>query len=122
MAVIEMRTYRTRPGMREEFLKIFVERSIPIHRELGMPIIGPFLGVEDPDTFFFMRVFPTADVREELKRQFYEGEPWKSELEQRLMPLLDKWEAVLVDDTPGVTPRLLAQSSATGPRAGSQTS
>ncbi len=112
MPVIEMRTYRTRPGMRAEFLKVFVERSVPIHRELGMPIIGPFLGVEDPDTFFFMRVFPSADVREEMKALFYEGEPWKSELEQRLMPLLDRWEATLVDDTPGLTRRWLEQGSA----------
>ncbi|MGZ6077591.1 MAG: NIPSNAP family protein [Myxococcaceae bacterium] len=112
MPVIEMRTYWTVPGMREEFLKVFVERSIPIHRELGMPIIGPFLGVEDPDTFFFMRVFPSAAEREELKRRFYEGEPWKSELEQRLMPLLARWEVMLVDDTPGLTRQLLAQPAA----------
>jgi len=59
-----------------------------------------------------MRVFPSAAEREELKSRFYEGEPWKSELEQRLMPLLARWEVMLVDDTPGLTRQLLAEPAA----------
>jgi hypothetical protein len=56
--IIEMRTYKTRPGYRTRFLEIFESRSVPAHAALGMRILGPFLSVEDPDTFFFMRGFP----------------------------------------------------------------
>jgi hypothetical protein len=51
--IIEMRTYKTKPGMRAPFLEIFRSKSIPAHAEIGMKILGPFLSVEDPDTFFF---------------------------------------------------------------------
>ena len=34
--VIEMRTYKTKPGMRSRFLEIFHSKSIPAHREIGM--------------------------------------------------------------------------------------
>jgi hypothetical protein len=44
-----------------------------------MKILGPFLSIEDPDTFFFMRGFPNL-----------------------LMPLLDHYEVVLVDDPGGL--------------------
>ena len=47
--IVEMRTYRTKPGMRETFLEIFRTKSIPEHAALGMPIIGPFVSIEDPD-------------------------------------------------------------------------
>lgn len=96
--IIEMRTYKTQPGKRSEFLSVFRSRSIPAHTEIGMKILGPFLSVEDPDTFFFMRGFPNLESREPMKAKFYEGQPWKGELENILMPLLDKYEAVLVDD------------------------
>lgn len=96
--IVEMRTYKTRPGKREEFLRIFRDRSIPAHREIGMKILGPFLSLEDPDTFFFMRGFPDLPSREPMKAKFYEGELWKRELENLLMPMLEKYEAVLVDD------------------------
>jgi len=55
--IIEMRTYRTQPGKRDEFLRIFRTKSVPAHLEIGMKILGPFLSVEDPDVFFFMRGF-----------------------------------------------------------------
>lgn len=100
--IIEMRTYKTKPGCRSQFLDIFRRQSIPAHAEIGMKILGPFLSVEDPDTFFFMRGFPDLDSREPMKARFYEGELWKRELENVLMPMLEKYEAVLVEDPQGL--------------------
>ncbi len=94
--IVEMRTYKTKPG-RAEFLEIFRSKSIPAHAEIGMKILGPFLSVEDPDTFFFMRGFPDLVSREPMKAKFYEGELWKNELEGVLMPMLEKYEVVLED-------------------------
>jgi hypothetical protein len=53
-----------------------------------MRILGPFLSIEDPDTFFFMRGFPDLASREPMKAKFYEGELWKRELENLLMPMI----------------------------------
>lgn len=96
--IIEMRTYKTKPGKRSQFLEIFRSKSIPAHQEIGMKILGPFLSVEDPDTFFFMRGFPDLQSREPMKAKFYEGLLWKRELEHVLMPMLEKYEVVLVED------------------------
>ena len=98
--IIEMRTYRIKPGKRSEFLEIFRSRSVPAHREIGMTIAGPFLSVEDPDTFFFMRGFPDLESREPMKARFYEGELWKRELESVLMPMIDRYEVVVVEGPP----------------------
>jgi hypothetical protein len=96
--IIEMRTYKLKPGKRSEFLEIFRARSIPAHHEIGMKILGPFLSIEDPDTFFWMRGFPDLASREPLKAKFYEGELWKRELENLLLPMLEKYEVVLAGD------------------------
>jgi NIPSNAP len=96
--IIEMRTYKTKPGLRAEFLEIFRTRSIPAHDEIGMKILGPFLSVEDPDTFFFMRGFPDLASREPMKAKFYEGPLWKGELENVMLPMLEKYEVVVVED------------------------
>lgn len=100
--IIEMRTYKTASGKRTEFLEIFRQRSVPAHIELGMMILGPFISVEDPDTFFFMRGFPDCVSRESLKAKFYESELWKKELEDVLMPMLENYTAVVVDDPDGI--------------------
>jgi hypothetical protein len=97
--IIEMRTYKTTPGSRSRFLEIFQAKSIPAHREIGMKVKGPFLSVEDQDTFFWMRGFPDIASRKPMKARFYEGEVWKGELAKILLPMLDKYEVVLVEDT-----------------------
>ena len=96
--VVEMRTYKLKPGTRERFLQVFRTQSVPEHRRLGMKILGPFLSIEEPHTFFFMRGFPDLSSREPLKASFYEGELWKRELEGVLMPMIDRFDVVLVDD------------------------
>jgi hypothetical protein len=100
--IIEMRTYKTKPGRRSEFLEIFRSKSIPAHLEIGMKILGPFLSIEDPDTFFFMRGFSDIASREPMKAKFYEGELWKGELENVLLPMLEKYDVVVVDDAEGL--------------------
>ena len=100
--IIEMRTYRTKPARRAAFVEIFRAKSIPAHKEIGMKILGPFLSIEDADVFFFMRGFPDLASREPMKAQFYEGKLWKDELENVLLPMLDKYDVVLVEDPSGV--------------------
>src|SRR5215469_14625165 len=100
--IVEMRTYKIKPGFRDRFIQIFRTKSIPAHKEIGMKILGPFLSIEDPDTFFFMRGFPDLASREPMKAKFYEGELWKRELENILMPMLEKYDVVLIDDPGGL--------------------
>ena len=85
--------------MRARFLEIFRTKSILEHRRLGMKILGPYLSIDDPDRFFLMRGFPDLASREPMKATFYEGDLWKRELESVLMPMIDKYEVVLVDDS-----------------------
>jgi hypothetical protein len=95
--IIEMRTYKTKPGLREAFLAIFRAKSMPAHQEIGMTIIGPFLSLDDADTFFFMRGFANLESRQAMRDRFYQSELWTRELEQALLPMLEKYDVVLVD-------------------------
>ncbi len=93
-----MRTYRVKPGMREQFFAIFLAKSVPEHEKIGMKILGPFPSIDDPDLFFFMRGFPDLEARERMRQEFYGGHLWTTELEGVLMPMLEKYEAVVVED------------------------
>jgi hypothetical protein len=97
--IVEMRTYKLKLDMRARFLEIFRTKSIPEHRRLGMKILGPYLSIDDQDRFFFMRGFPDLASREPMKATFYEGDLWKRELESVLMPLLEEYKVVVVDDS-----------------------
>ena len=99
--IVEVRSYRIKPGRREEFIKLFETRAVPAQRTHGIKIIGPFLDVENPNKFVFLRSFPSLEERERMKEAFYGSELWKNELEAIAMPLLDSYDVILCETSPG---------------------
>jgi NIPSNAP len=99
--IVEVRSYRIKPGRREEFIQFFETRSVPALRSHGMRVVGPLLDLENPNKFVWLRIFPSLDERERMKAAFYEGELWKNELESIAMPLLDSYDVILCETSPG---------------------
>ena len=46
-----------------------------------------------------MRGFPDLPSREPMKAKFYESALWKDELENVLLPMLEKYEVVVIEDS-----------------------
>lgn len=100
--IIEMRTYKIEVGKRAEFLNLLETKAIPAHQKIGMKILGPFLSLEDDNTFFWMRAFADQQSRERMRNEFYDGKLWKEELEQKLMPMIEKYDVVVVEAKEGL--------------------
>ena len=99
--IIEVRTYRIKPGRRAEFIRLFETRAVAGMRASGMHVTGPLLDVENPHRFVFLRSFPSLEARDRMKDAFYGGELWKNELEAIAMPLIDSYDVTLCETTPG---------------------
>ena len=99
--IVEVRSYRIKPGRRAEFIEFFETRAVPAQRAEGMTILGPLLDLENPNKFVFLRGFPSLEERERMKDAFYEGELWKNELEAIAMPMLESYDVHLTETGPG---------------------
>ena len=64
--IVEVRSYRIKPGRREEFIKFFETRSVPALRAHGMQILGPLLDLENPNKFVWLRSFPSLEERDRM--------------------------------------------------------
>ena len=99
--IVEVRSYRVKPGRRAEFIKFFEERSIPALRSHGMKVLGPLLDLENPNKFVWLRSFPSLEERDRMKDEFYEGALWKNELEAIAMPMLESYDVILCETSQG---------------------
>src|SRR2546427_7931515 len=100
--IVEVRKYTIKPGLRARFIDVFETRAVPAQRGVGMGILGPLLDLENPDVFIWLRGFPSLEERERMKTTFYEGELWLKELEAIAMPMLERYEVILTETSPGV--------------------
>ena len=99
--IVEVRSYRIKPGQREAFINFFETRAVPAQHAHGMKIVGPLLDLENPNKFVFLRSFPSLEARDRMKDAFYEGELWKNELEAIAMPMIDSYDVILCEASPG---------------------
>ena len=99
--IVEVRSYRIKPGRRDEFIKLFETRAAPALRAHGMKVLGPLLDVENPNKFVFLRSFPSLEERERMKDAFYGGEFWTNDLGPLAMPMLDSYDVILCETSPG---------------------
>ena len=99
--IVEVRSYRISPGRREEFLEFFEKRSIPALRSYGMQVMGPLIDLENPNKFVWLRSFPSLKERNRMKDAFYGGDLWKNELEAIAMPMLESYDVILCETSPG---------------------
>ena len=99
--IVEVRTYKIKPGRRDEFIRFFETRGVPAQRSLGIKIVGPLLDLENPDDFVFLRAFPSLPERDRMKSTFYDGPLWKNELEAIAMPMIESYSVLLSETTAG---------------------
>jgi hypothetical protein len=99
--IVEVRSYRIVPGRREEFIRLFESRAVPALRAHGMKVLGPLIDVENPNKFVWLRSFPSLEERDRMKKAFYGGDLWKNELEALAMPLLESYDVILCETSPG---------------------
>jgi NIPSNAP protein len=99
--IVEVRSYRIKPGHRAEFVQLFQTRAVPALRAHGMKVMGPLLDVENPNKFVWLRSFPSLEDRDRMKDAFYGSDLWKNELEGIAMPMIDSYDVILCETTPG---------------------
>ncbi|NZA26226.1 NIPSNAP family protein [Luteimonas sp. SJ-92] len=106
--IVEIRTYRLKPGMRDGFLAFFRTEAIPLQRSLGIRVAGPFVDIDDPDRVVWARAFPSFAERERMKAELYEGDTWIRELEGIVMPMLERYDSILTETPEWFIDELLA--------------
>ena len=95
--IVEMRTYKVRAGTRSKFIDLMRAKLIPEHKKIGITVAGPFTSVEDETTIFWMRGFPDIAAQKSMTGTFYGGELWKRELADAMLPILEKYDVVMVE-------------------------
>ena len=97
--LIELRTYKTRPGQREAFIKVFEEKARPAQEEAGIQILGQFRSLEDENVFIWLRGFPNEEERQARLDAFYGSDYWRNSLRDEIVSLLEEYTGHLLQPT-----------------------
>ncbi|MFG6462727.1 NIPSNAP family protein [Roseateles sp. DXS20W] len=90
MKLIEVRTYRLRPGCAERFVTA-VRAALPLVRASGMDVVAFGRSDHEEESFFLIRAFDSREQLVARQDAFYGSAVWREGPRQALVDCLDTY-------------------------------
>lgn len=97
--LLEIRTYRLRPGTRDQFHQIFVAQCLPLLREHGTDVVraGPSEADDrDAECYILIRAYPSAADRTAQATSFYGSREWVEGLRDDVLSRIESYHTVVL--------------------------
>jgi len=96
LEVLELRQYTLHPGQRDVVIDLF-DREFPEAQDaVGMPVLGQFRDLDDPDRLVWLRGFSTMQTRHEALSAFDGGPVWQTHRELANATMIDSDNVLLL--------------------------
>jgi len=98
--IVEIRTYRLKPGTSGDFVRTMREQCVPLLERLGLRVVscGASLVAEDGhDEAFLMRAFESLDARREQEESFYGSDAWRNGPREAIVSRIDSYHTIVLE-------------------------
>lgn len=95
--LVEIRSYNLKPGTRQEFYRLFVERSLPMLKRWKVDVVRYGSSPHDEDTYYLMRAFPSLEDREQSEDTFYGSDEWKLGPREAILALIENYTTIVLE-------------------------
>ncbi|MFI6156175.1 NIPSNAP family protein [Kitasatospora sp. NPDC051170] len=98
--ILEIRTYRLKPGSGEEFVRVMREESVPLLEEAGVRVVacGMSLVAEDGhEEAYLIRAFASIEEHREQEEAFYASDAWRSGPREAIVSRIESYHSIVME-------------------------
>ncbi len=95
--VLDLRTYKLKPGAGEGFDRIFREAALPMMTRFGIDVAVRGCSLEDPDVYYLVRAFSSVEDRDERLDAFYGSAEWRQRYREQVLAMIDSYHVALLE-------------------------
>jgi len=100
VAILEIRTYRLKPGTRDEFVRVMREESLPLLEAYGIRVLNHGPSIVDEDGYeeaYLMRAFASLEQREEQEEGFYSSAAWREGPREAIIAGIESYHTIVLE-------------------------
>jgi hypothetical protein len=97
--VIEIRTYKLRPGSGEAFRRTVVEESLPMLERWGVEVVAFGPSLDDEDSYVLIRAYPSLEERQRSQDAFYGSDEWRNGPREAIVSRIESDFSVVVPES-----------------------
>ncbi|MEU5943500.1 NIPSNAP family protein [Micromonospora sp. NPDC047548] len=98
--ILEIRTYRLKPGTGGEFVRVMREESVPLLEESGIWVVdcGASLVAEDEhEEAYLIRAFASLEAHREQEEGFYGSDAWRLGPREAIVSRIDSYHTIVLE-------------------------
>ncbi|MBC3918458.1 NIPSNAP family protein [Undibacterium sp. CY18W] len=94
--LIEIRTYRLKPGMAEAFHQAVHGLAVPMLKSRNMDVVAYGHSDHEEATYYLIRSYESRDALEQEQNAFYGSSEWKDGPRKELVDCIDSYMNTLI--------------------------
>jgi hypothetical protein len=96
LKLVEIRSYRLRPGQGPAFARLFHDEALPLLRRFEIDVVAFGWAAEDSETAFLIRSFTDRAERETRELAFYSSDAWRQGPRKRILACIETYVDTLL--------------------------
>ncbi|HXF47872.1 MAG TPA: NIPSNAP family protein [Verrucomicrobiae bacterium] len=94
---VEIRAYNLKPGRREEFHRLVLEKSMPMLKRWKVDVVDFGPSLHDGDSYYLIRAYQGLEDRQKSQDAFYGSEEWRKGPRNAIVGLIENHTTVVVE-------------------------
>jgi hypothetical protein len=95
--MIEIRSLNLRPGSREEFHRLYVERALPLLKRWDFDVVSHGPSLHDENIYYVIRRYDTLAQREQMEEAYYASDDWRKGPREAMLALIESYTDVVFE-------------------------
>jgi len=94
---IEFRSIKLKPGMREEFHRLYIEESLPLLKRWDFDVVAHKPSLHDENSYYVIRRFDSLAQREQMEDAYYASDDWRQGPREAILALIENYLDIVLE-------------------------
>ena len=94
---IEIRTLTLKPGTREEFHRLYIEKALPRLQRWNLDVVVHGPSLHDENTYYVIRRYESLSQREQMEDAYYASDDWRKGPRETMLALIESYIDIVLE-------------------------
>lgn len=95
--IIEIRSLNIKPGNREEFHRLYIEKALPLLKRWGFDVVVHGPSLHDENSYYVIRRYDSLGQREQMEDAYYASDNWRKGPREAMLALIESYTDVVFE-------------------------
>ena len=95
--LIEIRSINLKPGKRDEFHHLYVEKALPLLKRWNFDVVAHGPSLHDENSYYVIRRYDSLAQREQMEDTYYASDDWRKGPREAMLALIENYTDVVFE-------------------------